>query len=157
MSHAKPRSRDEDKGKEDGGMSCRFAAIHAAASSRNGHKGAILTVPIAVDCRRLPSIAVDCRRLPSIAVDCRRLPSIAVDCRRLPSIAVDCRRLPVDCRRLPVDCRRLPSIACRLPSIAIDCQEAPPVPGVPSNWLLSMGDRLPRQVIIPHGFARPLG
>jgi len=113
LSHAKPRSRDEDKGKEDGGMSCRFAAIHAAASSRNGHKGAILTVPIAVDCRRLPSIAVDCRRLPSIA--------------------------------------------CRLPSIAIDCQEAPPVPGVPSNWLLSMGDRLPRQVIIPHGFARPLG
>jgi len=74
LSHAKPRSRDEDKGKEDGGMSCRFAAIHAAASSRNGHKGAILTVPIAVDCRRLPSIAVDCRRLP---VDCRRLPSIA--------------------------------------------------------------------------------
>jgi len=102
LSHAKPRSRDEDKGKEDGGMSCRFAAIHAAASSRNGHKGAILTVPIAVDCRRLLSIAVDCCRLLSIAVDCRRLLSIAVD-----------------------------------------CQEAPPVPGVPSNWLLSMGDRLP--------------
>jgi len=38
LSHAKPRSRDEDKGKEDVGMSCRFAAIHAAASSRNGHK-----------------------------------------------------------------------------------------------------------------------
>ena len=74
--------------------------------------------------------------LPSIAVDCRRLPSIAVDCCRLLSIVIDC---------------------CRLLSIAVDCQEAPPVPGVPSNWLLSMGDRLPRQVIIPHGFARPLG
>ncbi|MDQ0290403.1 hypothetical protein [Oligosphaera ethanolica] len=94
MSHAKPRSRDEDKGKEDGGMSCRFAAIHAAASSRNGHKGAILTVPIAVDCCRLLSIAVDCCRLLSIAVDCCRLLSIAVDCCRLLSIAVDCCRLP---------------------------------------------------------------
>jgi len=92
LSHAKPRSRDEDKGKEDGGMSCRFAAIHAAASSRNGHKGAILTVPIAVDCRRLPSIAVDCL-------------SIAVDCHRLPSIAC---RLPVDCLSIAVDCHRLP-------------------------------------------------